>query len=98
MAIEETLTNKTEETNLPNGTAAIPQAPASAAAQHTNTSVHVPVPNHMFQRLLKKGIIANDVQMNRPRSMVETCRPLEEVLKESRQLYSGISGIHYGMK
>ena len=34
----------------------------------------------MFQRLLKKGVIANDQQLNKPRSMAESCRPLEEIL------------------
>ena len=80
MAIEETSTDKTEGTNLPNGTVSVPQAPASATAQHTNTNVHAPVTHHMFQRLLKKGVIANDQQLNKPRSMAESCRPLEEIL------------------
>ena len=80
MTIEETSTNKTGETNHPNCTATVPQAPASAVDQHTNTSEHISIPKHMFQRLLQKGIIANDQQMNRPRNMMESCRPLEEIL------------------
>ena len=54
MAIEETSTDKNEGANLPNGTVSVPQAPASAAAQHTNTDVHAPVTHQMFQRLLKR--------------------------------------------
>ena len=80
MAIEETSTDKNEGANLPNGTVSVPQAPASAAVQHTNTDVHAPVTHQMFQRLLKKGVIANDQQLNKPRSMAESCRPLEEIL------------------
>ena len=60
MTIEQTSTDKAEKINPPNDTTAVPQAPASSAAQHTNTSVHVPIPKHMFQRLLQKGIIAKD--------------------------------------
>jgi hypothetical protein len=58
MAIEETSTDKTEKTNYPNCTATVPQAPASAVDQHTTTNEHIPIPKHMFQRLLQKGIIA----------------------------------------
>ena len=80
MTIEETSTDKTLETNHPDFTATVPQAPASAVDPHTNTSERVSIPKHMFQRLLQKGIIANDQQMNRPRTMMESCRPLEEIL------------------
>jgi hypothetical protein len=80
LAVEETLIDKTEETNHPNGTATVPQAPAGAVDKHTTTNEHISISKHMFQRLLQKEIIANDQQMNRPRSMVESCRPLEEIL------------------
>ncbi len=80
MAIEETSTDKTEEINHANCTATVPQAPAGAVDQHTTTNEHIPIPKHMFQRLLQKGIIANDQQMNRPRTMMESCRPLDEIL------------------
>ena len=80
MTIEQTSNDKAEETNLSNDATMVPQAPASAAAQHTDTSAPVPISTQIFQRLLKKGVIANDQQMNRPRSMAETCRPLEELL------------------
>jgi hypothetical protein len=75
MTIEETSTDEILETHHPDS-----QAPASAVDTHTNTAEHVPVPKHMFQRLLQKGIIANDQQMNRPRTMMEACRSLEEIL------------------
>jgi hypothetical protein len=45
-----------------------------------NPPVHISV--QMFQRLLQKGVIANDQQLNRPRSMVESYKPLEEILKD----------------
>jgi hypothetical protein len=72
MAIEETSTDKTDGTSHPNDTATVPQAPAGAVDQHTNTNEHISIPRHMYQRLLQKGIMANDQQMNRPRSMVES--------------------------
>jgi hypothetical protein len=46
----------------------------------TKPPVHISV--QMFQRLLQKGVIANDQQLNRPRSMVESYKPLEEILKD----------------
>ena len=45
-----------------------------------NPPVHISA--QMFQRLLQKGVIANDQQLNRPRSMVESYKPLEEILKD----------------
>ena len=80
MTIEEASTDETLGTNHQDFKATIPQAPASAVDTHTNTTEHIPIPRHMFQRLLQKGIIANDQQMNRPRTMMESCRPLEEIL------------------
>ena len=55
MAIEETSSDKTEGTNLPNGTVSEPRAPASATAQHTNTNVHAPVTPSYVSKTVKKG-------------------------------------------
>jgi hypothetical protein len=47
----------------------------------TNTPVHISV--QKFQRLLQKGIsVQMFQQLNRPRSMVESYKPLEEILKD----------------
>jgi hypothetical protein len=45
------------------------------------TNTPVPISIQMFHRLLQKSVIANDQQLNRPRSMVESYKPLDEILK-----------------
>jgi hypothetical protein len=54
--------------------------PIIASDLLATTNVRIPISAQMFQRLLQKGIIANEQQLNRPRSMVESYRPLEEIL------------------
>jgi hypothetical protein len=56
------------------------RAPISASSLSAITNVHIPVSTQIFQRLLQKGIIANDQQLNRSRSMLESYQPLEEIL------------------
>jgi hypothetical protein len=55
MTIEETSTSKTAETNHPDCTSTVPQAPASAVDQHTNTSEHISFPNTCFNGYCKRG-------------------------------------------
>jgi hypothetical protein len=45
------------------------------------TNPPVPITIQMFHRLLQKSVIANDQQLNRPRSMVESYKPLDGILK-----------------
>ena len=52
MTIEETSTNKIEETNHLNCTATVPQAPASAVDQHTNTTEHMSEFRHDYAKKL----------------------------------------------
>jgi hypothetical protein len=69
-----------EDNNLESKTTLSPNTEVPTNADDipptTNTPVHISV--QMFQRLLQKGVIANDQQLNRPRSMVESYKPLDE--------------------
>jgi hypothetical protein len=73
-----------EDKNLESKTTLSPNNEESTNAEDippsTNPPVHISV--QMFQRLLQKGVIANDQQLNRPRSMVESYKPLDEILKD----------------
>ncbi len=52
-------------------------APINASDLPATASVSIPVSAQLFQRFLQKGVIANDDQLNKPRSMVESYRPLD---------------------
>jgi hypothetical protein len=69
-----------EDKNLDTTLAPNNEAPASASDLPETTGPPVSISVQMFQRLLQKGVIANDQQLNRPKSMVESYRPLEEIL------------------
>jgi hypothetical protein len=75
------LGNKDEILNTTTSLSPNDGAPTSVSGSPATTDPPVPISVQMFQRLLQKGIIANDQQLNRPRSMVESYRPLEEILK-----------------
>jgi hypothetical protein len=70
MELEKNTINETDDkTKHPNDATPEPRVPASTGDPHTTTSEPKPISKHIahvFQRLLQKGVMSNDQQLNRP--------------------------------
>ena len=84
MELEKSTINEMDDKTMnPNGATPESQDSASTVNPHTTTSDPKPMVKqmaHVFHRLLQKGVMSNDRQLNIPRSMIEASKSLEEIL------------------
>ena len=84
MELEKSTINEMDDKTMnPNGATPESQESASTVNPHTTTSDPKPMVKqmaHVFHRLLQKGVMSNDRQLNIPRSMIEASKSLEEIL------------------